>query len=120
MDVGAREVGKVGDQFVDSRSGGERVEHVDHPHPGARHDRPSAADLGIDDDAFAHGAKMLDGSGSVNPDFVLPPRPAVAPPLQLRRGAMRQGFVSSPPEGGEDVTPAKSPARSNTARQYRN
>ena len=68
MDVSAGQIREVGDQLVDPGPRGERIEHVDHAHPGARDDRAAAADFGIDDDALAHRVRMLEAGGIVKQD----------------------------------------------------
>ena len=65
LHIFTRQVGEVCQQFVDSGAARQCIEHVGDPHPGARDNRPPAADFGIDDDAFGHGAKMMGERGSV-------------------------------------------------------
>jgi hypothetical protein len=58
VDVLAREIGKVRQQFVYADRRGQRVQHVADTHARTVDDRPAAANIPIDDDARAHVRNM--------------------------------------------------------------
>lgn len=93
LHVFAAEVEEIGEQFVDLRTARQCVEHVDLAHPGASDNRPPATNFGIDDDAFAHAAKMRGGWGSVKGEVL---RPVLVPyPLGRGRGSGKELFEGS-------------------------
>lgn len=65
MDVFAREIGEVFQQFFNADRGGERIEHVADAHPRTGDNRPPAAYIGVDDDARGHVGSMWGRGGGV-------------------------------------------------------